>query len=244
MMVIIVIDLIIQIGFGLFYIANRRLIIDAARKEFYDIGTQYKMLNLTAGITVVAIWGTYCMLIHSIAPVLMSTALRGWAVFVFLISPTMIIPFLIYKWLIKVYVSWIMAVVDDQRVLEANSIIADLQMKKKDMTTELARLKGEIAKIQDDYQQRSMRLNTIYYQLSDIIRWGLMEKGSTVKMSEYQIRTIFRVNNDNIIKSPNNDNAIFVRTDSLNRYEFLSPEETRNLHVYYYETEESRFLMV
>ena len=243
MTMLILIDLIIQLGFGLLYIANRKVIIEAARKEFYDIDAQYKMLNLTAALTVVAIWGTYCMLIHSVAPVLMSTAMKGWAVFLFLVVPTMLIPFWIYRGLIKLYVDWICKLVDDKKVVEANMTIAQLTIQNKDSKVEITRLREQIAKIQNEYQQRTIKLNTLYYQLSDIIRFGLMDIEGTARMTEYQIRTLFRPNHDNIIKSPSNDNAIFVRTDTLNGYEFFAPTEAAKMSKYYYEEEESRFLL-
>lgn len=194
----------------------------------------------------------YSYLIHSIAPVVMGTALRGWAVFVFLVIPSMVVPYKIISFFMSDYVVWadkLLSEDKDRKIDELKAELSAFEHKKSlelaQKTAEIGRLRAEIGIIQDREQAALANMNIRYYLLSDLIKHKVSPNINDKEITEYKIRTEFRPNGDTILKSANNDNAIFVRTDLLkSHYIDDTPVFKFGLTEYYYLLEGSRFLMV
>jgi len=182
----------------------------------------------------------------------MGTVLRGWAVFVFLVMPSMVVPYKIISFFMRDYVVWADKLLSEHKDLKIEQLKAELasfEHKKAvelaQKTAEIGRLRAEIGIIQDREQVALANMNIRYYLLSDLIKHRVSPNINDKEITEYKIRTEFRPNGDSILKSANNDNAIFVRTDLLKSYYIGdTPVYKCELTEYYYLLEGSRFLMV
>lgn len=208
-------DIVFQIVISVFYAANRKSILRMTMLAFYGERNHLYFGNLAYCLVILCLWFVYCFMVHNTAPVLMGSALGGWAEFVFLYLPTLIVPLYFNRLITEYYIEMMQKVSEwhlknsvEKELSDITHTLSEMTIKNKVLSTENARLKAQIGEIQDKQQKERIVESKRYFSLSDIIRVGLYKGGE--KMSDYAIRQSFPPNGDTVVKCASNDNGIFV----------------------------------